>query len=414
MKQLNPQKLLQKLAVGFVFLSGTIYSDAAANNEIHQKARQSLIKLTARGIATIGDQISDPTMSSGTGFFIGESGYILTTTHMFDPLKEVLAVDTKIETEIKGEKVDVRFISEVASLDLVLLRAFPKYDVKLPPPLDVGHSGDIKEDSGLLTSGFDATGWVPKSLTVSERQSPIFPYAWKLGGSVKDGHSGGPVYIERDSRPLVVGVIKGSARGNDTQSLMIPIEHSFQLIGHFKMREMQEEISKMRKIIGRRKQLPPRPLIDRVDQIEEAVKEMEASFNWSAEVNTNNGSILVIYEKLISSGASIKEVSIKITPEIYIRKGENGAEKDIKISQKLATWVERKANVKAPVDLEGKRGVFEFPGIQKDLTESVKKLHGTFKDREPYRNLKLTISAEVNDIKIGKELVLRPEFNWVY
>lgn len=240
-------------AASFIVFGSVVSAPAATDAELHDQAAQSLVKLTVvgkRGIAGNGANVGDDVTSIGTGFLIGDDGYILTTAHIFDAQKVALAVDTTIKANVFGlGDVDALFISEHSSLDLVLLRAFKPRGTNWPASLEIGHGDDVDPaDRGLLTSG----GWdddIPlrEPLIFISETTKLVPYAWSVRAvsDLKLGHSGSPVYIERNGEPLVVGVLKATAKGDSNLGLMIPIENSFQLIGQLKIQEMEGQISNL-------------------------------------------------------------------------------------------------------------------------------------------------------------------------
>lgn len=386
----------------------------ATETEIHDLARQSIVRLTATGLASVGDQINDPVTAVGTGFFIGDGGYILTTAHFFDPLKKVFAVDTKITAEVFGlqREVDVLYISELSSLDLVLLRAFKPDGVTLPPSLKIGSSSDINPGvTGLLTSGWDDMNLLRDRLEFNSTTTELVPYAWSLRGNVQGGQSGSPVYVDRDGMPLVVGVLKATARNNRTLALMIPIENSFQLIGQFRMQELQREVELLRNTIGRMEAPPDRPLTTRVEDIEKSVQEIEASFSWSAETDDSNGSVIIMYEKLVSDGPQIDEISVKIQPFLYV------ADETDRQSRRGVTSVPTWAPItqrRSALEDGNRVGKFVLLGIRRRLTDVILNAGDSFRDQDPYRDVSLVLSATIGDVPFRKTLSWEPKYSWSF
>ena len=443
------------VALSLWLVAGCFGGIASANEAIHDKVDKSLVYLEAEGEGTVGQSLGLPIKTQGTGFFIGDGGYILTTAHFFDPLKDAFATNTKIHARFVGTGVgmaDVLYVSELASLDLVLLRAFLPRNIDFPASLEIGSSKDIDlAKPGLLTSGYDKIEYRRKKLELNNRSSKLAPYAWTMNGKSNSGQSGSPVYIDKDGEPLVVGVLKATAREDDTLTLMIPIENSFPLIGHFKMREMQEdmaglrgEIVRLEKIIGETEEVPERsvtskigdvsgsidriwtalgpltendndpPLFDRVDYVEDSVNEIAETFDWEAQTDPESGTLVVAYEKLISGGPQIDEVSIKITPEFYLRKGSRAPDNKIKVPRYLFTMPAQTAGKTKPGDPSGKRADFVFDGVQDELTSMLGRVDGTFKDKEPYRKLRVNIVADLGGKLVTKELYVDPTYDWKY
>lgn len=401
------------LATSAALIAGAGEAVPATEKEIHDLARQSIVRLTATGIASVGDQINDPVTAVGTGFFIGDGGYILTTAHFFDPLKKVFAVDTKITAEVFGlqSEVDVLYISELSSLDLVLLRAFKPDGVILPPSLEIGSSGDIDPGvTSLLTSGWDDINLLRGRLEFNSTTSELVPYAWSLRGDVQGGQSGSPVYVDRDGMPLVVGVLKATARNNRTLALMIPIENSFQLIGQFRMHELQREIEFLRNIIGQMEAPPDRPLTARVEDIEKSVQEIEASFSWSAETDDRDGSLVIRYEKLVSDGPQVDEISVKIQPFLYVA---DELDRQFKRVTSVPTWPAITQR-RLPLEDGNRVGKFVLPDVRRRLTDVILNAGDAFKDQDPYRDIVLNLSATIDGVPFRKTLTLVPKYSWVF
>lgn len=391
---------------------------ARADQRIHDQVKPSLARLFVTGIARIGPDFGTEVDSKGTGFFVGTDGYILTTAHLFDPLKEVNAANTKIRAKFVGTgtgDVEVLYVSELASLDLVLLRAFTGNGIPVPPSLVIGHSDDIDQaNSVLLTSGFDRTTGSgltdprKKTLEFNSTSNPLANFAWTLNGKTVEGASGSPVYIDRDGAPLVVGVLKGIAKDDDQLSLMIPIENSFQLIGQFKMQELIEEVAELRRIIGEIPDEKP-PLNDRVSDIETSVSEIESSFTWTAEADDQTGSLVIQYRKIVSDGPQVDEIAVKVQSFFY---AVNQTDK----IRYVQTGTVDKAIIQLRHSLaeNGRVGIFVLPGIRTRLTNVILGADGTSRDQEPLRDITLSINAKSGGTEFQTKLTIVPKFTWVY
>lgn len=404
------------ILIGFSVLlsAGSIVAQEA----VHDQVQDSLVKLFASGDPQKGPFKSQPggVESEGTGFFVGNDGYILTTAHFFNPLKAVSAVNTQIEAMFKGTgtgRAKVQFVAEISSLDLVLLRAIITNGIATPPSLEIGSSSDV--DLGnpkLLTSGYDTTGYRRKSLEFNSTSNELAIFAWTMNGKTNSGASGSPVYVEKNGKPLVVGVIKATARDDDQFTLMIPIEYSFQLIGQFKLQELTEQVAFLTRVLGEiSDEIPPsKPLNDRVVDIEDSVRQIEERFNWSAESVEKDGSIIVRYEKIIGGGPQIDEIAVKIKPTQYIKDDSTPGAKSPKV---LATWAAKKIK-RQPLDDGERIGVFKIPDVQKRLTRDVIENDGTTRDQEPYKDLELILLAEIGGNTIRKTINVTPKYTWKY
>lgn len=435
-----------------VFLTAMIWIERGhAGEAIHKIVDKSLVRLKVEGTATLATPdgqfgVGDKVPALGTGFVIGDGGYILTTAHIFDRLKNTLAVDTEIKAEVSGvqEPVDVLYISELASLDLVLLRAFMPRGFEQPPALKIGHTQDIdlNDPPKFLTSGWDGSDEsipMKDELRFDTTSTQSVPYAWRLRGQAFGGQSGSPIYIDSDGEPLVVGVLKASSKQNSTVTLMIPIENSFQLIGHFKMREMQREIARLEGIIGETaevpertvtgkigdvkgsidriwaalgpltEELPERPLFDRVDYVEDSVNEIAGSFDWSAEADSEDGSLRIRYDKLIGGDPQIDKITVKIQTSMRV------LDEDDKNSIFTGMTVRKRTIEKDPEQSDKRSGVFVLPDVQGRLTGFVEAFEGAIGGNDPYKDITVEILAKLPGTTSGsieEKIVLVPKYNW--
>lgn len=416
---------LSLIALVLAALIAPFSASAQASTQIHNQVRESLVQLTASGTARIGPSTGGIVEAVGTGFFVGSDGYILTTAHLFDTLKEANASGAKISGTIVGDKeLKVLYVSELSSLDLVLLRAIVPFGIETPPSLEIGHSSEIdpdEDDVEFLTSGYDKTGYRKKRLDFNDRSNAIANFAWTMDGKTNSGQSGSPVYVGKEGKPVVVGVLKATSRVDDELSLMIPIENSFQLIGQFKMQELQQRIDalqgmrtrveQLEKLLGEIPAEKP-PLGDRIGSVESSVEEIQSNFTWSADVNKGDGSIVIQYEKLIGRGPQINEISVKILPYIFKKDDETNEKKiEPSITMKLGT-IKR-----SELDPSARRGEFEITEMQDELTLLAKFEAGRGNDPydEPFRDLEINLTAEIPGIpggEITETITFVPRFDW--
>ena len=234
------------VAVSVVFqIDGVLANDQSA----HKIVRKSLVHLLGTGTPQTGQLAGREkgAATQGTGFFVSKDGFILTSSHFFDPLKKVDAVHVVITGAIKGadsSRMRVLFVSDLPSLDMVLLKANIPLDRPEAIPLPLGRSGSLNKDDDvrLLWSGFEKNVYDKHFASIVERRNQIVPYAWTIKLKTDRGNSGSPVYIEKaDDTVEVIGLIKGSNEENSDLSNMIPIEYALPLIGHIKIQELDEK-----------------------------------------------------------------------------------------------------------------------------------------------------------------------------
>ena len=422
--------VMKALALSVVFLSaGTAFAQQA----IHDQVRPSLVQLFAEGAPTIGDHVGEPdgVKSSGTGFFIGKDGYILTTAHFFAPLKKQRAVNTKIMADIvtgiapntTRSTVDVKYVSSPLALDLVLLKANIRYGTTQPASLEIGSSVDVDQDSpGLMTSGYDGgVTYVKKNLDLNEPKSETVSFAWSMNGKTNSGQSGSPVYIAKDGKPLVVGVIKATAREDDELTFMIPIEFSLPLIGHFKFQEMSDkmqemtiQISGLYSLIGKiePKNPPYESVHNRVLEIEKLAKQIKENFTFSAETRESDGSVVIKIKKLVPGGPEIGEVKVKITPTLYTKATPPDFLRGAQLS---ITWGALSAEPQTALQ-KSLTSEYLVSDVQKRLTEDLLKADEEIflRNQEPYRYLKLQVIAQIGETTHSDFITIVPRYRWKY
>jgi hypothetical protein len=394
-------------------LALTLALGPALANPIDDKVKHSLVQLVAVGTARIGPALGTDLSSRSTGFFVGTGGYILTTAHLFNPLKAVNAANTKISAQFEGTgtgSVDVLYVSELASLDLVLLRAIVVNNIAIPPSLEIGDTTEVDlQNPELRTSGYDLTGFRSRALEFNSTSNALSNVAWTLNNRTNAGASGSPVYIDKAGVPLVVGILKATAKDDDEFSFMIPIENSFPLIGHFKLQALIKEMAALQATVGAMSANKP-PLSNRVDGLEKSVDQIKGSFAWGAETDDRNGSLIIKYNKIVSDGPQITEISVKIQPSAYVADESNAKQRRV---IPLLTWTAI-TKQRTALEPDERTGIFILPGIREKLTEVIMDSDETFKDQDPFREIVLKISANTGETVFQTKLSIVPKFTWVY
>jgi predicted Zn finger-like uncharacterized protein len=158
-------------------------------------------------------------LSSGSGFFAGEPGYIVTNSHVvgFEPGKVdvperiEVAVDSGEPTERKFGGAKVRMVALDVENDLALLWVNGQGEAKpLPPPLRFGRSAGLVETQDVFIFGYplgENLGLnisVNKSTVSSLRKDRTGAIEMvQVAGGMHPGNSGGPV---TDQAGAVIGV----------------------------------------------------------------------------------------------------------------------------------------------------------------------------------------------------------------
>ncbi|MGO8468334.1 serine protease [Rhizobium leguminosarum] len=393
------------------------FGAALAQEGIHDLAKSSLVKLSAQGAPRLPPNVGEPdgVKSSGTGFFVGNGGYILTTEHFFALLIKQRAMNVKIRGEFFGTgggSVPVSYISALPAFDLVLLKAIVPFGMTQPAALEIGSTADVnKEEPGLMTSGFfEGKTYNKQKLQFNDNQSEDVPFAWSVSGTTEQGESGSPVYIAKGGKPLVVGVVKATKASSNKLMSMIPIEHSLPLIGHFKFQELSETVGSLSQVIGN--DALPGSLIRRVGMIENLVKEIEKNFRWSAETVKEDGSILIRYEKVLKNGPNIDEISVKITPTIYMKNESTGVKEPYPVIPPMSYSVRKSTSL----DSDESVGEFRIEKFQDELTETILKGDAEViaRDEQPYSDIEIRLIINIDGNMVRKKVTILPTYNWKY
>ncbi len=302
--------------------------------QAHTDVQKSIVHLTVKATARKGTLAGqkDAIESQATGFLVSGDGFILTTEHFFDPLFKSKAVNLSITASIgdaAATKLPVQFVSELRQLDLMLLKANIPFGYPTPiVPLHIGSTAglDLASPPEFLTSGFHSNNYRRKHGSLNGAKSEDVPYAWTIDIKTSSGQSGSPVYVIENDRPTVVGVIKGVLKTDDELTHMIPIEYSMPLIGHFKLQKLIDKVDRLARLVGK---IPgdKKPLHDRLNGVENHLREVGAQFEWSA-TSRKDDALVVKYKKIIGDGPQIDSILLSVTPIIKLKGGPNGPGND--------------------------------------------------------------------------------------
>lgn len=308
--------------------------DQARIDAAHDLVRDSLIHLT------VTNQMLDSgaqEIVQGTAFFVSDQGYALTTAHLFRPPRAFeaqlrsnpdLLVQTLAARVGSADAAERRaaYISEIASLDLVLVRVMLPFDARPPKPLEM-ESADALLRRGvpqLLTSGFNDHAYRRLQGVKNDTAGDDVPYAWTINVKTLGGQSGSPVYLPDGDTVKVIGLLKGTARADDERSLMIPIDYAMPLIGHLRMDRLEAQIAILQgEIAGLRQRLgdaapDAQPLFPRVTRIEPVVDQVQNHVSWQPELR-EDGSIIILGRRLVRESLIPTQVNYMVTPTVTYR-----------------------------------------------------------------------------------------------
>lgn len=400
-------------------------------DEAHDTVRKSLVHVTISGTPGSGDLAGQPgaVSAQGTGFFVSSDGFILTAAHLMNPL---IAADTDpadIDITVRigdasSTAIPAQFINKLSGLDLMLLRASLPFDQLQrdgpPPALEIGYSDDIDPDNppALLTSGFQQAGYDRKKLRLIDTSSNDLPFGWTIGGKSPSGQSGSPIYILRqvgdEKRPFVVGLLKGTSISDDERSHMIPIEFSLPLIGHLKMRQLEQKLALLESRLGpqenREGKEPPRPIFPRLRGLEGNIEQIGRRFEWDVRTNELTGELIVSYTKLITGGPQIGRIDLAIVPWAYTEALGNR----ITLEQKGILQNVPKRDIAPSFQSEDQlKAEFVIPGVQNAIERLIIGSVPGSARTDPVPRMVVQIRPWIGDQPLDDELrEIRPSYNW--
>lgn len=402
------------MRVVLTFLIILLALPVSAQDTPHTKIRKGLLHLEAKGTASKAGHdligVTDGVISQGTGFFVGEDGFILTTRHFLDPLEKAEALGVTITASIgsaDSDPIPVLIASELKRVDLMLLKANMPFDKPPPVPLTMGRTStfDPNDPIELFTSGFHGDNYRQKTVEFNRADNDLFPFAWEFNVKTNSGQSGSPVY---DAEGNVIGVIKGTLRTDDELTLMIPIDFAMPLIGHLEIDRLKDRVNLLLGVIGEMTADDP-PLHDRLRGIEDNMTELSNRFTWSAYTH-QNGDLVVRYEKLISGGTQIDNVRVKVTPNMRVR-GPDGLlvtqGSPLRLGGNSTLLVSDKF-----LDPDERIGEFVVRGVREKLNQLVQ-VDGSIYIDDPYRDLEVSVIPAAQGKNLNtKNLTVIPTYKW--
>lgn len=296
---------------------------AAASEHVHNMVQRSLLHLTAKG--QVHNQ-REPVVTQGTGFFVNDEGYALTTAHLLTEQRRQGAINLVIEARISDNAaapMTAMVIASLPELDLMLLRVRVPNGEPRAVPLETGSADALRRGSipALMTSGFHDQAYRRLSVSLNDTDGRDVPYAWTLNVKTNGGQSGSPVYYLDGQMVRVIGLLKSTARVDDERTQMIPIDYAMPLIGHLRMDRLEAEVSRLRDEIA---QLRTRvgvavsydpPLFHRVEQIEPVVSQVRQHISWQPELE-QNGTLTIIGRRLVRDSEVPPQVNYLVTPTV--------------------------------------------------------------------------------------------------
>lgn len=167
----------------------------------------------------------------GSGFFIDESGYLLTNAHVVEGAQKiVLSLSNKTEVEARLVGVDKR-------TDIALLKVEPKAGRKFKA-LPLGSTDKLRVGDWVLAIGSpfglesSATAGIlsAKGRAIPSEENNYIPFL-QTDAAVNPGNSGGPLINERGQAIGINTQIYSRSGGYMGISFAIPIEYAVKIAG---------------------------------------------------------------------------------------------------------------------------------------------------------------------------------------
>ena len=166
---------------------------------------------------------------SGTGFFAGKSGFVVTNAHVVGYGPRLIRVPEKIEVVIdSGEASERTFRAKLHSIEGDADLAILTIDAPdLPVPLPFGRAESLTEAQEVLVFGYPFGERLGKNVSVNRttvsslRREEGRLDRVQLAGGLNPGNSGGPVISTKGE---VIGVSVSTLHGADAIAFAIPAE----------------------------------------------------------------------------------------------------------------------------------------------------------------------------------------------
>ncbi len=215
--------------------------------------------------ALLAPGLSAGQVSSGTGFFVNEAGYLVTNYHVIEGGTELMA------RTVKGDVLRARVVAIDQANDLALLKVPGRFQA-----LHVRPSSDLRRGTEVLTVGFpqiSIQGVEPKvTQGIISALSGVSgdPRFLQIQVPIQPGNSGGPLLMRDGS---VVGVVTGrlnsiavlKATGSLPEGVSYAIKSNYLL-------ELLNSAAQTESIVLRRPPATARlAIIDVVAQVEQSV-----------------------------------------------------------------------------------------------------------------------------------------------
>lgn len=192
-----------------------------ATIKLFERASPSVVMITT---ITIGDDASKSTIKTGSGFFWDASGNIVTNAHVVEDAHSITVWFAS------GDEVEAEMVGSAPNYDIAVIR--PKAPRKMPPPIAIGTSGNVKV--GQWTYAIGSPFGLDQSLTTGvvsalKRRLPTsegrqISNIIQTDAAIYPGNSGGPL-LDSSGRLIGVNTVAYSMAGSgNALGFAIPVD----------------------------------------------------------------------------------------------------------------------------------------------------------------------------------------------
>ena len=169
--------------------------------------------------------------TSGTGFIVGSSGYILTSYHVVEGATGPITVTLSDGTTYEASVVDYSPTDDEGGYDAALL----KIEASGLPVIPIADSDGVQLFDQVIVLGYPLSLDLGVSLNVTGGNITAFrkikdsPELFQIDAAVNPGNSGGPAL---DERGRAVGIVTSKIVGEEVEgvSFLIPINLAAELV----------------------------------------------------------------------------------------------------------------------------------------------------------------------------------------
>jgi 2-alkenal reductase len=189
---------------------GSLTEIERATIDLFERVAPSVVEITT---ITIGDDSSKPNIKTGSGFFWGTSGNIVTNEHVVQDANSITV------WLASGEQVEAEIVGSAPNYDIAVIRL--KLPRKAPPPIAIGISSNLKVGQWAYAIG--SPFGLDQSLTTGvisalkrrlpTRENRQVSNIIQTDAAIYPGNSGGPL-LDSSGRLIGVNTVAYSIAGS--------------------------------------------------------------------------------------------------------------------------------------------------------------------------------------------------------